>query len=188
MQHIDQCNQRQADERGRVIALHGCHERNPQSFRFGTSGAIKGIFAVKIVFDFLVREFAKSHRCGNYPALNSICRCVQERNCTVEYKCLSAHLLELLEGAFPCARFTNGNAILIRDLVRSDHQRVLKFFLETLRLGNCQPQCGGGRSFTGDRRFVGIRAGRFKLETKSGEKLFPVLRCGTQDYFFLQNQ
>ena len=69
----------------------------------------------------------------------------------MEYEYLSAHLLELFEGAFPCARFTNGNAILIRDLVSPDHQRVLKFFLETLRLGNCQSQCGGGRQLTGYR-------------------------------------
>ena len=99
----------------------------------------------------------------------------------MKYQRLSAHLLELRSCGRSRAGFADGGAVMVRHLIATDDERVLKPGLKTLGLRDGEPQGCCGRHFAIECRFIGVRADGLEVQTKARQQLCAITRGGTQD-------
>src|SRR5258708_13402945 len=65
LEHLGERDQRQADERSRILGVDTCDQRDPQSLGLRAGGAVIGLLAPQIALDARIVERPKVHAAGD---------------------------------------------------------------------------------------------------------------------------
>jgi uncharacterized protein len=173
-EHRDELDQRQADQRGWVVAHNAFDQRNAESFDFGAAGAIVGLFAREVALDLSIAEVAEDYRRRDVRNLNPVRSAVIETKRGVENDAFAAHRFELPDRLRVAARLVQFSTIQHCDLIRADDQRDFAGPRYRARLRFRQAQRGVLRRLARKRRFIHIRRNDVERQPQPLEQVAPV--------------
>src|SRR4051812_44780890 len=124
LQHADERDQRQADERSRIVGFHALDKRDAQTLGFGAARAVVRLLLAEIAFDHRVAERLEPHFAGDHAGLALSDRSVEQRDGGVEVRCLAAQRAQLADGGRMVSWLAEARRLTRGDLVRADDESV----------------------------------------------------------------
>src|SRR5689334_752071 len=140
MQHVGQPNERQADERRRIVAFDGSEECDPERLDLHRTGAVERSLAREIGVDLRSSQRAERAAYVHRGALACAAARVEQCDTRVEHHRLARKTRQELARAFLRAGLADELAFQIRYLIRADDERVGELPGNALRLGVGEPQ------------------------------------------------
>jgi len=132
--HVHEQDQREPDERIRVVTFEGFDEHNSERIDFRAACSVVGLFPTQVALDLVVTEFAKAHAvCRDSDLAPSRCR-VKEAERGLKDDGTPRAMPQLSESVLVSERFAQRRAIHFGYLVRTYDQRIGETRNERCRL------------------------------------------------------
>ena len=180
-EHRDQRDQRQADERGRIVAVEPLDERDTETVDLRAARAIVGPVGAEVGLDRRLRERAELDVAGHEARALLAARATLDRDGRQEGDAPAAHRTQLRDRVLVRLRFRQRPPVEHRDLVAADDDRVGMAHGDRVRLLLGEAHGERGWRLAGARRLVDAGAHRLERQPEAREQLAAVRRGRGED-------
>lgn len=180
-EHFGQRDQRKADQCSGIGRLDTFDQRNTQTFRLGTAGAIIGRLDAQVAFNFSIAKLAISDVGGHQPCLRPPIGGIEQADCSKKADGSAAGMPQLRKRTIVVSGLVEPDALAKGNLVGSDDKRIGKLPAHRMSLGQRQALRRFCRILLRERAFIDIWRNDLEGEFQPFEQLAPIARSGGEN-------